>query len=273
MKRLPSRLLLFALALLLVLPAAFGRPQVKLEGGGQTLTLKAPSFVSGAEAASSYIGQRLDNEAGISAYYKADILITLSQVRGQFRTIEVENQDFIIGSVAVPNYLEHFDVHVYVHKDGWILAYYLKTDPISKIIDLKAQTIETTKLKTVVAAVAGAAGAAFTDVTYYDFRNPNATHILMVAENQAGGNDFTITMPTEYGYLERGWGLIGASGHTFSVNGANVFGSGKWIGDGMGYGTLTASQLLPGTTHTIAVSGGYSYSWAYGVLVILYRVP
>ena len=234
------------------------------------INLQRPSFVGIANAgvglpSPAGIGEQLDAEAGISAYYKAPDAITLSQVRGQFRTIETETTDYIIGSVAVPNHPEHFDVHVYVNKNGWILAYYLRSDPVSKIADTYAATINTTKLKTVVSAIASAAGAPFSDVTYYDFRYPNATNILLVAEDYANGNDFTIQLPSSYGYFERSWALRNYSGDAyFQLDGSNlsaVYGDAYML-----YGTITASQLLPDTTHRIIVDD-------YGILVIVYRVP
>jgi len=238
--------------------------------------LQRPPFVGIANAgvglpSPAGIGEQLDAEAGISAYYKSPDAITLSQVRGQFRTIETETADYIIGSVPVPNYIENFDAHVYVHKAGWILAYYLRSDPTSKILDAKARTINTTKLKTVVAAIAGAAGAPFTDVTYYDFRYPNATNMMLVAEDGDNGNDFMIQLPSSYGYFDRGWALLyGGSAGWFGVDGINKAPQ-AWCVSNVCYGTLTASELLPDVTHTIVANSDYISS--YGVLVLTYRVP
>ncbi len=246
--------------------------------GQLAVALQAPPFVNVARAAEGAspttfdLGEYLDQEAGISAYFHSPDAITLNQVRGQFRTIEMETTDFIIGSVQVTNYAEHFDAHVYVNVNGWILAYYLRGDPTSKITDVKARTINTTKLKTVVAQIASAVGAPFTDVTYYDFRYPNATGMLFVAEDEDNGNDFTIQLPSSFGYYERGWAeWDDYSQNYFRVDGVNMRGSAAYCGDSACYGTLTASQLLPDVTHTIAV---YSY-WnsAYGVVIITYRVP
>ena len=176
-----------------------------LPSNSKTTALQAPAFLQIAHAAETAdVLARIDEEAGISAYYKTPDAITLSLVRSVFRVVETETADYILGSVAVPNYPEHYDVHVYVHKTGWILAYYLRGDLIGKIIDAHAQTLNTTKLKTVVASVASAAGAPFGDVTYYDFRYPSATHMLLVAEDSANGNEFTIKLPSSYGYFERG---------------------------------------------------------------------
>jgi len=255
------------LGLLLIGLAARPTQTAKADG---VLELHSPEFVVNADpnATESFIGDLLDQEAGISAYFKSPDAITLSQVRGAFRTIEVETAEYIVGSVAVTGYVEHFDAHVYVNTNGWILAYYLRADPVSKIIDMQAQTINTTKLRTVVLTVAGAAGVPFTDVTYYDFRYPSATHMLLVAEDNDNGNSFTITVPT-YAYSERGWANYDEWAYDFWFDGVNVPNQ-VWAGGPMCYGTLTASQVLPDVTHTVEIDSGWN---AYGVLVLVYRVP
>jgi hypothetical protein len=235
------------------------------------LKLEAPPFVKTAYAeaddTSNFdLGAQLDQEAGISAYYKAPDEINLNQVRDQFRTIEMETANFVIGSVGIPGYFEHSDAHVYVNTNGWILAYYLKNAPISKMIDVKAWSISTTKLKSAISVIAGAAGAPFTEPTYYDFRYPNATNILLVAEDMHNGNDFTIQLPTTYGYFERSWAAhVTHWSHGFTVNGTNRPNQ-LYDADNNAYGSLNASELMPGVTHTIT-------AWQYGVLVIIYRVP
>jgi hypothetical protein len=235
------------------------------------VSLSRPSFLDVAEAAEmpggGPIGEMLDEEAGISAWYEAPGTIDLDQVDDVFTTIELQTSSYIIGSVDVPNYPEAYDVHVYVHVDGWILVYYLQDDPVSKIIDAQAQTIDTTLLKSVASIVAGAAGQPLTDVTYYDFRYPNATDLLLVAENllDNSGNDFTIEIPSSFAYFERSFALWD---HTeieyFRVDGTDMPRI-YWDGE-TAYGTITAAQLSPDTSHDIQVDD-------YGVLVIVYRVP
>lgn len=235
---------------------------------GNSVALSAPGFYTAAKAASvaSPIADRLDQEAGISAWFKADP-ITISQVAPVFRTIEVQNTDYIIGSVQIPGYAEHFDAHVYAHRDGWILAYYFKTDLIAKIIDIQAKTITSTKLDTAISRVAGAAGAPFTQANYYDFRYPNATHFIMVAEDSSNGNDFTINLPTDFGYFERGWASNDDSYHSpyMVIDGANA---NRTYNSTYAYGSITNTQLSPGVTHAIV-----AYRMNYGVVIILYRVP
>ncbi len=193
MKRRTISIAFLVLALILTLVLAF---TLVVKPGQQAKTqssiaLAAPPFVGEAQAQDDSpdafnIGAYLDQEAGISAYFKASA-INLNSVRSLFRTIELDTEDYIIGSIPVTNYLEHFDVHVYVHKDGWILAYYLKQDPAAKIVDIKAGTITTTHLKNVISLVVAAAGSPFTDVNYYDFRFPDATQMLLVYEDRNNG--------------------------------------------------------------------------------------
>jgi hypothetical protein len=92
--------------------------------------------------------------------------------------------------------------------------------------------------------------------------------MLFVAEEYTNGNDFTITVPSSYGYYERSWALYDVKNPLFSVDG--VHDDAIWSGSNLHYGTLTASQLLPDTPHAIRVDNDDN---AYGVLVITYRVP
>lgn len=235
---------------------------------GRKLLLDPPDFLISAQAASNNeIADRLDNEAGISAYYTTADQINLDNAATAYRVIELRTADYIIGSVPVTGYEEHYDAHVYVHKDGWILAYYNKQNPIAKIVDIDNETISTTTLHTVVSVVASAAGVPFTSVTYYDFRYPNATHILMVAEDNLDGLDFTINLPSSFGYYERGYALDYHASQ-FKLDGVVIpptysFGYNYYHS----YGVISASQLLPDITHTVLITS----AGRYGVLVVVYR--
>jgi hypothetical protein len=276
--RLAGMLAIMAVAFVAV--GAFNKG--KTPNSDVVLKLEAPSFVKTAYAeaddASTFdLGALLDQEAGISAYYEAPQTINLAQVRPLFKTIEQETSTYIVGSIAVPNYnVDHYDVHVYVNTNGWILAYYMRGEPVSKIVDLYNYSIENTALRTVVSVVAGTAGVPFSDVTYYHFGFPNATNMLFVYENWEGGNDFSIKMPGTYGYFERAWALRSdycpqSNARYFRVNGTyttmtrceTAFSTG-W--SRASYGPISASEMLPETTHVITVSH-------WGVLVVLYRVP
>lgn len=259
-----SLLLTLAVLSLAPLPAAPA-------SGGNTIALKAPSFIKVANAqeepAAALMGFPQD-EAGISAYFKSASPVNLADVRGVYRVIEAETTDYIVGSVPVQNYSELYDVHVFVHRTGWLVAYYLSGEPTAKIADLMSysggSTIATVLEKTLV-LVAGSAGVAFPGATYYDFRYPNATNLILVAESTDGGDyTFTIRLPSNFGYYERSWHARDTwQGGEVIIDGTVVT---ALCGGCMAYGTLSAAQLLPDATHTIAIEG-------LGAIAILYRVP
>ena len=139
------RTLLLSLSLLTCLALLFGVGGVRLARPAEpdnAHPLKAPSFLSVAYAEDAALEAALasifDNEAGIAAYFKSPSAISLASVAPLYRTIETQTAQYIIGSMAVPEYPESEDVHVYVHTNGWVMAYYLKADPVGKICRLAA---------------------------------------------------------------------------------------------------------------------------------------
>lgn len=266
------RKLLLAGVVVAVLLLAFGlvgRPGTPAKGNN-VFALQAPPFVGVALANTDSITSTIEDEAGISAYFQASTSINLSSVRSVFRTIEAETADYIIGSVPVANYPESEDVHVYVHKDGWILAYYLAADPVGKIFDWKSYnggTSISTKLEKTITVIADEVGISFMGATYYDFRYPNANRMMLIAEAlDSGGNEFTVKLPSSFVYYERSWGLY------------NTEANGGWVLDGrqiasLGWncwctsqGFLAANDLSLDTTHTISVDD-------CGGLALVYRIP
>lgn len=269
---------LIVLSLLLALAVLSLAPQPAAPASGSNaIALKAPPFVRVANAqeepAAAPMGFPQD-EAGISAYFKSASPVNLADVRGVFRVIEVETADYIIGSVALTGYPESYDVHLYVHRDGWFLAFYLASDPAGKIVDWKSYTGTTipTVLEKILLQAATTGGVSFPGCTYYDFRYPNATNLMLVAEDNANGNDFQIKLTGTYAYYERSWSMCSNtswSGGTLKLDGANVGSTGS--GWQVASGFLTAVQMLPDTFHTISIS---SYDRvAYGGLAFVYRVP
>ncbi len=241
---------------------------------GVGLALRPPAFVEAAspESAPPEIGEYLGNEAGISAYVQTSGPIDLNLVRSIFKVIETETSDYIIGSVDLANYPEHFDTHVYVHSDGWVLAYYMNDVPASKMIDTRAQTIASTNLESIVSAVTGAAGFGTSNLAYYDFRYPNATNILLVAEDAQDGSAFTIELPTDYAYYERSWAGYDTLGSVeFWIDGDQAPRQYWHNGYHIAYGEVPAASLLPGSPHVVAVNSDRASD--YGILVITYRVP
>jgi len=244
--------------------------QARPMSNGNVFALEGPPFVGIANAEPLDVSSYLDDEAGISAWFQSPDVIVLDDVRDEFRTIEVETEDYIIGSVPVPDYGEAWDVHVYVHVDGWILSYYLQEDPAGKIPDWRSatgQNLDTTVLENVVGVIASAAAVPFSSATYYDFRYPNATHMMMVAESSThliGTDEFEINIPSSYAYYERSWSIWGSRVARYYLDGVRISG-------GPGYGTFSASELSPDVFHTVGIQA--CYADAHGGLVLIYRVP
>ena len=224
----------------------------------------------------------LEEEAGICAYTNAGRAIDLEKLKSAYRTIEHEMDDYVIGSVSIPGYAETEDVHVYVHKDGWIAAYYFGNEPVSKIVDWESYqggTITGTKLELALVQISNTANFPLVDVKYYDFSAPEANKLLIVADGEytRGGTDsFNITIPLDITVYERTWSLFGSNSapqlyiDDLSISSFNA--DDKRI---YRYGDLTPNQLKQGTGHTVKVHNGDKGSggWSAGAIVLVYQQP
>lgn len=207
-------------------------------------------------------------EAGIAAYLNAGAPINLDKVAGLYATIEARTPTYIIGSVAVPQYNERHQVHVYVHTDGWIMAYYMKSDPVAKMIDIKAYggVSITTKFETILSLFASEAGVTYVPPTFWDFQAPNANHMMIVAESYLSGDTFTVKLPSTYTFYDQGW----ASGGTtpgLLMNGTNVT-TALWSDDGVAEGAITSQAMSLDFVHTFKVQ-----AMGKAAVIFIYRVP
>jgi hypothetical protein len=145
------------------------------------------------------------DEAGMAAYAKSPAAITLSRVTPLFTGgIEVQTSDYIIGLVPLTGYLAHWNVHVLVHKNGWVMAWYHKDWPAINILDTRASTFGTsTKLSLALTAVGGRIGQTLAP-TYYDFAFPDATKLLMINKMRASGSTVRISLPASFLYYDKG---------------------------------------------------------------------
>jgi hypothetical protein len=212
----------------------------------------------------------------------------LSAAEGAFKIIESQTDIYIIGSVALDDYPEPYDVHVYVDTAGWLVAYYLTDELVSRIIDWKAYElngqITGSKLELALDKVATAMSLNVTNVSYYDFRYPTATDIMFVTDEGGPVNDFTetfkIMVPSNYLLFTREWSLgvhhISSSGITGAVKiDGTTLGS---EGASSGYfdfneGNITEGQLSQDIFHefTLTQSGGIGSS--YVAIVLIYKRP
>ncbi|MBN1657496.1 MAG: hypothetical protein JXA93_03795 [Anaerolineae bacterium] len=251
-----------------------------------SIHLQAPPFLNMAYAAASSQTDNgasfLEDEAGISAYTQTAGPIDLSVARQVFRTIEYETEEYIIGSVEVPDYPESHDAHVYVHADGWVVGYYLAEDATGKIMDFRHYDgieITSTKLENAMNEVLTAVGAVPFEASYYDFRYPNATDLMLIAEVCYSGSDsFELQLPDEYVFYERAWSAAvhgdggGADSSNISIDG-NLVGQAVSAGWGFAHGTLTPVQLPPTVSHTILVALGGGGDAFGGITLTYQEVP
>lgn len=245
------------------------------------LRLQLPPIVAVAEAGTSQ--QRagvsfLQEEAGMSAYTNLGKSINLATLRPKFRTIEAESDEYIIGSVPVPDHDETWDVHVYAHRDGWLVAYYLSDEPVAKIIDWQGYDGGSTvnnQLAKMLGVMASVAGAKLGDVGYYDFRYPEASAMMFLAEygdvgDQSDSFDFQI--PGEYIIHERSY-LLSAfdsywGGSECKLNETTLQSlsgcGGCWKTE---IGTIGAEQMALDEMHTLSVLNKGSHAFCALVLV------
>lgn|SRR5574341_691177 len=155
----------------------------------------------------------LDTEAGMSAYTKATSTINLDWAKTACRTTpEIITDKYFICSVPVPDLPETEDAHVYVSKSGWILAYYMRDIPVSKIVqwvNYNGGAITTTTLADIVTDVASKAGVSYSPIKYYDFKYPGANRMMMIVDWLPTESDdsYQIKIPNSFGLSENSWSV------------------------------------------------------------------
>jgi len=211
----------------------------------------------------------LDQEAGISAYTKLSAAIDLSVARTGFKAIEQETADYIVGSVALPDLPETEDVHCFVHRDGWIVTYYLAAEPASKIIgwvySLPGNLV--TKLKVGIDEMCNTLATVAGDISYYHFHYPLANRLMVITDCAASEDpdSFNLKIPSDFTTYERSWSHYAVldcsyyyESSTFKLDG-NTIDSISEPG-GTHQGTLTFGQLGPDIFHTVTVDPNLFYS-------------
>lgn len=192
------------------------------------------------------------NEAGMAVYINTGQAIDLVDLEGTFEIVEDQTADYIIGSISLPNYEdqqnERFHAHAYVNTSGWIMVYFMESEPAAKIIDWKGYVNSgsssiNTLLEIGLEKVASDVGVGADNPTFYDFSNPSATHMMIVADTTGikQYDQFTIELPSGNSYQEISWGLYRNGGGTccsyFNIGGQTVAGSSLSRGH-IGYGVV-----------------------------------
>ena len=231
----------------------------------------------------------LDDVAGIAAYALVDAGENfLADAKLACPTVpEVDADEYFICAVPIEGYSTVFSPHVFVHSDGWIMAYYLEDEPAAKMLDVIAQPLDTLlTYPTLLEQAVGTVGTAalITDpivVSYHDFSNPDATDMLFVAEDKAedlgelGDDDawFTIAMPAG-SYYEISYAFYQNYYPLFSLDGVNfVNANADYIGGaplGVIYGDLDTTQFIIGELYLFEVDTFSLAPAGYGALLITF---
>jgi hypothetical protein len=197
------------------------------------------------------------DEAGISAYVKAKDNVDLNLTKSAFASIERETPDYIIGTVEMWGHTEEQRPHVYVSKDGWVVAYYTNERPSGWIMpwgDYAGGPLSSTTLSKSVGIVANAVGGTTNGLKYYDFRYPDATKMMIIVE--FGNTDFfKMKIPTTISTYAVDWSLYKTScsycGNGYAYLDGALFGS---TGNGgRAYGSLLG-QIQNGIEYTIKIT-------------------
>ncbi|MGY4707879.1 hypothetical protein ACVNPS_09060 [Candidatus Bipolaricaulota sp. J31] len=138
----------------------------------------------------------MEEEAGISLYVNAGEEIDLSKARTLYKVLEDEADSYLIGTVELSGYGEDWWPHVWIHKEGWIVVYYLKEEPTSRLMDwfsFDGKGIRTTTLREVLFAMAGTLKLDLTvvqaNMRYYHWQYPEAKKLLVVVDWTSAGTD------------------------------------------------------------------------------------
>jgi len=152
----------------------------------------------------------IEEEAGISAFAKLST-VDLDGAATAYKTIERRTNDYIIGSVAIDDYPESDDVHVYLDVSGDIIAYYRNTEDLCKMLDWRHYTAGQpmgSKLEWALNKVCQAMSVSLPEVKTYDFRYPEAQQIKIIVDERlraSGTEEFTIKIPSSYSVHKIEW--------------------------------------------------------------------
>jgi hypothetical protein len=251
---------------MVILAVIVGSGYLALQGSPSGPGNVIPGSVSLVRPAIAQTASFLNTEAGMSAYTDTGLTINLNNARNAFRTVERETTDWIIGSVEVPGYPEEEDAHVFVHRTGWIVAYYDQGSPVARVIHWNAPVSPgLTKLEQAVGVVANAAGVPAPGVGFFDFRFPNAAEWLLVIDNDT----FEVTIPKEFAVFERSFShfVTGHSGTQIRIDG-NILSNEQ---SGTFYGQITPTILSSDVPHKVELSS--SSNTSSSVAISLLYIP
>jgi len=246
--------------------------QSGMSSGGSFL-LSAPAL-----AQTSGSDEFPHNEVGICAYVNLGDSIDLVRAEAAFSGVEANEEAYIIGTVSLPNLAEDMWPHVYISSDGWIIAYYPKTEPTSRIVQwvgYQQGEVSTTTLRDALVQVAQQSGLTTSRVLsalgYYHFQYPTASKLLIAVDTTTGTDTFSYTLPSSLNLYDASWSHFAADasstyGTNTEIDSVRVFSGGG--GTYIACGTLDTQFKAPETAHVVQVY--CTRSWAGAAIVFLH---
>lgn len=205
------------------------------------------------------------DDAGIAAYVKVGNSVDLNKTVLVFSEIGSITSKDIIGKVSIPYYIQRSDPLIYVGADGWVVAYYPKSEPASRIMQWQGYlppNITTTTLADAISKMVTGMGMNYGNIkgniSYYDFRYPDATKLIMAVKT-GRSYSFTLMIPStssqkiinaSFSYYVDAWDGSLMLDNTV-VSGLH----GSFDAKKMNYGFYNLSQFTYNIAHTITISG------------------
>jgi len=219
-------------------------------------------------------------EAGISAYANAGVSIDMAKARSLFSAIEDVSEDYVIGTVTLAGHKEDMWPHAYVGKDGWLLVYYPKIEPSSKLVQwygYQRDVVNTTTLRDTLVSLSRDLGLDLAKIAstmgYCHFQHPDATKLLIVVDTEEGNDSFKYTIPSGIRLDDAAWSHYGANIRSYGashskVDGSDLFSAGT--GTYEACGSLPGECLTPDAPHTANISRSGD-GWVGLAIVFLYH--
>ena len=163
------------------------------------------------------------DEAGISAYVNVGQSIDLRRAKSTLRGIEAEGDNYVIGIMELTGLPEEEFPHIYISQDGWILAYYSKFAPASRIMQwygYEGGPITTTTLQDAISKICTTMRLDYSKVRanmgYYHFKYPDATKLVLAVDTQADNGLDTLNYLIPYNItLYEGSGSLNGCGDAY----------------------------------------------------------
>jgi len=205
------------------------------------------------------------DEAGIAAYVNLNKSINLLQAADVFAPPIAVNETYLIGQIS------GWSGKVYVGADGWVIAYIPNGTLSSNLISWNGFASNpnvnnaTNMLEDSIRRVSEAVGVNFSliksNIQYYDFIYPNATHMTIAVETQAGigTNEFYLLVPSNKTVYESSYSYYGYCNYCSIglILDKSTYLENEWTGSG-GYSRIISYNLSRDILHSIGVKVGNS---------------